>query len=179
MKNYTGDLKGLHFKELPFKYACYCFSLLINSTHLSVASEYFRLICIIFLSEYNTPLVVDAKEKIKAAVANRPETEKEINKLFKSIRFDQVGSIINIEVKANAKDILNSDQNSTDDENSNKENENSDEEDEDNNEKEEKEDVDSTNEQEEKAKTIKGRSPFTKHFDGIHDDVVVELEVNY
>ncbi len=123
MKNYTGDLKGLHFKELPFKYACYCFSLLINSTHLSVASEYFRLICIIFLSEYNTPLVVDAKEKIKAAVANRPETEKEINKLFKSIRFDQVGSIINIEVKANAKDILNSDQNSTDDENINKENE--------------------------------------------------------
>ena len=32
------------------------------------------------MSENNTPLVVDVKEKIKADVANRPETEKEIEK---------------------------------------------------------------------------------------------------
>ena len=70
-------------EEQQFKYGCYCFTLLLNSTHLQPSSEYFCLICSIFLSEYNKTLVLDAKEKIKIALANRQENVHQLDKIIK------------------------------------------------------------------------------------------------
>ena len=84
MKNVTYDLIHEIKMDLQFKYSCYCFTLLLNSTHLKLSSEYFRLICIVFLSEFNTPMVEEAKEKIKIALSNRPEELKQLDKIIQN-----------------------------------------------------------------------------------------------
>ena len=54
-------------------FACYCFSLLLNCTTLSQISEYFKILCIIFLSKTKNKQFLDASKKLQELILLRPE----------------------------------------------------------------------------------------------------------
>ena len=84
MKRFTYSLKNMKFNDLKYKYACFVFSLFINCTELEMAAEYYRLICIVSLSPYETEMTKSAKQKIRAALLDRPETLVALNNLYKA-----------------------------------------------------------------------------------------------
>ena len=119
-----------------------------SSNILHISSEYYRLICIVFLSPFNSPLVQEAKESIKEAQANRPETEKELNKIINGAKIEE--------------------DNESENEESDKESDNESESDGDS-------EIE-IKKKSEKENTIKARSPFTKHFKEIKEKVISEIK---
>ena len=63
-------------------FACFCFSLLLNSYDLSICSQYFELICHVFLSRYSTQLSNSSFNKLQAAIHVRPLIKDEVIKLL-------------------------------------------------------------------------------------------------
>ena len=63
-------------------FACFCFSLLLNSTDLSICGQYFELICHVFLSRYSTQLSNSSFNKLQAAIHVRPLIKDEVIKLL-------------------------------------------------------------------------------------------------
>ena len=48
MNRFVRALKKINKNDDVHHFACYCFSLLLNSTDLNIMSRYFRLICLVF-----------------------------------------------------------------------------------------------------------------------------------
>jgi hypothetical protein len=63
-------------------FACFCFSLLLNSYDLSTCSQNFELICHVFLSRYSTQLSNSSFNKLQAAIHVRPLIKDEVIKLL-------------------------------------------------------------------------------------------------
>lgn len=78
MKRFSYSLKSLSISDSNFRYICYCFSLLLNSTNLELCVEYFRLICIVFLTKSTNQMLIDSKHKIKTALASRPDIKDDL-----------------------------------------------------------------------------------------------------
>ncbi len=87
MKSISVEFNKLTSDENQYRFANYCFSLLINSTNLEISDEYFRCMCIVFLSPYKTKEVMKAKETLSTALNDRPETKTELDKLLKTLDF--------------------------------------------------------------------------------------------
>ena len=90
MKRVTGSLKKLHIPTHSFRYAAFTFSLLLNSTHLDMATEVFRQMCIVFLTPTLTAEVTTAKTKLNTLLDVRPESLFEMTKIYRAagLRFD-------------------------------------------------------------------------------------------
>jgi len=43
VKRVTNDFKSLNMTELQYRFVCYCFSLLMNSTNLELSPKHFKL----------------------------------------------------------------------------------------------------------------------------------------
>lgn len=87
MKSVSASFNSIAENEQQFRYACYCFSLLLNSTHLDLSGEYFRQMCIVFLSPFKSEAVEQARKSLNTALNNRPETKDDLDELLKSIKF--------------------------------------------------------------------------------------------
>lgn len=154
MKNVADHLRKLKFSEFIHKYACFCFSLLLNSTHLVHSSEIFRLICIVFLSKNKTKLVVESINEISKLLAEQPDydlIEKTINKDFKSFNTCEEEEN-NSSISSNGSNESETD-NSSDEEEENK-----------------------IKVQAKRLTTIKGLSPFTDHYRKIKEKVENDLK---
>ena len=90
MKRFTHGIKHLKLGDLVSAFLVYGFSLLVNSTNLELAGEYYKLMSVIFSSEFSTRGVLEAKRKLKAALLERPETLQALKGVYKSHNIDSV-----------------------------------------------------------------------------------------
>ena len=77
MKRVTFAMKQLGLDPAVYTYVSFCFSLLLNSTTLTEASDNFNRICTVLLTPTLTHDVVEAKKHIQAALANRDKEDDE------------------------------------------------------------------------------------------------------
>jgi hypothetical protein len=153
MKRFTNMLGKQKLKKSNYLYACYCFSLLLNSTTLAMISNIFELMCIIMCSEYMSKNVDMAEEKLKKLLEERPKTDTEFNNLM-----DEIEKKFNLaEKQGKNHEIDQSDEN------------------------EDYDYFIMTDEQRDeyvykKKETIKSRSKFTLIFRNIYDKVIDSLE---
>ena len=164
MKRLTFSLKQFNLPEYSKRFLCYCFSLLLNSTSLALSSEYFELICIIFLSERLCKIVSDAKLKLKAALLERPDTLEALKKTFSLHNIEHLFSEHNSkeiqqqifhereteQVPVEFEQEFSFEFNQNMDQNSDK-----------------------------KSKTLKYNSPFTKHFESIKENVLIKIKDSF
>ena len=87
MKSFSTEFNKLTTDETQYRYICYCFSLLINATNLELSDEYFRCICIVFLSPYKTKEVNKARETLNTTLNDRPETKSELDSFLRKLNF--------------------------------------------------------------------------------------------
>ena len=88
MKRFSNSIKLLQINDFMHNYCCLCFSLLANCTELELAGEYYKAICTIFLSPFVTEECIQAKEKIKVSLLERPETIDHLKKTLKNYKLD-------------------------------------------------------------------------------------------
>jgi hypothetical protein len=136
--------------------AIFSFTLLLNSKTMQIISEYFELMCYVFLSKRKTTRVNIAFESMVKILSERPEELKQIKKIIskteKSIKLQN--KLTNNSEIYTALHIT----------------ETSDDEDE------EEMKVNEEEEKEEQKRTIKEKSPFTKVFCKIYERCVSELK---
>jgi hypothetical protein len=131
--------------------------------------EYFRLISIVFISKYTNQVLVDSKSKIKAALATRPDTLKELNSILKKIKLDLIFKPDSSSTELDFSEIEDSCNESEceEDDGSNDQNSNAD------------TNVDDDFDMKEynpfKQDSIKSSSPFTKIFQDVYDQVLSEI----
>ena len=77
MKRVTFAMKQLGMDPAVYTYASFCFSLLLNSTTLTEATDNFRRICTVLLTPTLTHEVTEAKKHIQAALASRDKGDDE------------------------------------------------------------------------------------------------------
>ena len=90
-------------------FACFCFSLLLNSSDLAICSQYFELICHVFLSRYSTALSNSSFNKLQTAIHARPLIKEEVIKLLDGTGIIDSGK----RVKINLSNDINSANNSS------------------------------------------------------------------
>ncbi|CAF0766876.1 unnamed protein product, partial [Brachionus calyciflorus] len=82
MKRFCHSIKPLIKNPSFYKYVCYLFSLLVNSTSLGTISNYFKKISVVLLSPNQNDILSEALEFLKKELNSRSEPEK---KLIKNI----------------------------------------------------------------------------------------------
>lgn len=148
MKRFSNSLTRFKITKNQHIFMCYAFSLLLNSTSLSMIKEYFRFICIVLLSKSNSQIVVESKNKLKEALLIRPNNQDQLDVLVKQVNKQFSHSTdYNVEDDQNDKPILDL----KDDQ------------------KEEEDFI---------KKSIKEASPFTQIFENIKQNIISELMTN-
>jgi hypothetical protein len=83
MKRFANSIKLMQVNEFLLSYICFSFSLLANCTELELVGEYYRAICVTFLTPFDSEQVSNSKTKIKAGVSERPESINDLQKILK------------------------------------------------------------------------------------------------
>ena len=74
------DKDGFHF-------AVYCFSLLLNTVDLNATIAIFNQICILYMSENETPEVIAAQEFLEDCLAERPSDKQQVKEIIRKTLF--------------------------------------------------------------------------------------------
>jgi hypothetical protein len=89
MRRFVRALKKIISEQHLRKFCTFSFSLLLNSTDLESAKQYFKIICEAFLSETLTSRALESLQAIQLLVQRRPKDESEILKLLNTIKVDK------------------------------------------------------------------------------------------
>ena len=159
MNRFSKSIKKFNLKQEKHQFLCFLFSLMLNSTCLIQINEYFKHICVIYLSIYKTVQLKESETFIEKALLERPDYQEmgefilQIQKRFQIIQSDQTDEVEADQVSDIVVEIEDVDLDKTD--------------------------SDSVEFAKQKTKTtIKENSPFTKNFLLIRDNVCLSIDAN-